>query len=97
MLIILANDDDTIVISLVFTDPLNVVWITLVAFIPAEVVFIIVGIAALPPFTISITFVNDDSIGEPSIAITLLKSLANRIASVVSLSCDFVACDGNRK
>ena len=97
MLITFAKDADTIVLSDWFAELLKIVWTSLVALIPANVVSTIVGIEVLPFFTMLITLVNDFSIGAPSIAITLLKSLANLIASTVSCTWTVVASDGNLK
>ena len=97
ILITFAKDADTIVISDWFAELLKIVWTSLVALIPANVVSTIVGIEVLPFFTMLITLVNDFSIGAPSIAITLLKSLANLIASTVSCTWTVVASDGNLK
>ena len=97
ILITFAKDADTIVLSDWFAELLKIVWTSLVALIPANVVSTIVGIEVLPFFTMLITLVNDFSIGAPSIAITLLKSLANLIASTVSCTWTVVASDGNLK
>ena len=97
ILITFAKDADTIVLSDWFAELLKIVWTSLVALIPANVVSTIVGIEVLPFFTMFITLVNDFSIGAPSIAITLLKSLANLIASTVSCTWTVVASDGNLK
>ena len=95
MLITLANDDDTFVLSDSVTD--EVVYCSIsVTLIPATVFSTNVGIAELP---LSIIFATLSKLSSTALlpnTINFAKSLAKFRALIVSVSCESVACDGNK-
>ena len=94
ILITFPKDEDTIVLSEDITSLLAIYCSSVVALIPAKVFETNVGYATLPLLIIFVTISNPSSIAFPPIAINLVNSFAKLIASIVSVDCASVACDG---